>query len=85
MKVRRLITNDFNKVWKDGYDVLLTPVTLSAAPKYSDFIQLDNRTQTAIQDYCTQSTNLAGKSKCGSSYWYLINKRESFDVMSICL
>ena len=61
MKVRRLISNDFDKVWKNGYDLLLTPVTLSAAPTYSEFVQLDNRTQTSIQDYCTQSANMAGK------------------------
>jgi aspartyl-tRNA(Asn)/glutamyl-tRNA(Gln) amidotransferase subunit A len=63
MKVRRLISNDFDKVWKDGYDLLLTPVTLSAAPTYTDFIRLDNRTQTAVQDYCTQSANMAGKNR----------------------
>jgi len=61
LKVRRLITLDFEKVWNQGLDVLLTPVTLSAAPTYSDFTQLDSRTQTSVQDYCTQSPNMAGK------------------------
>jgi len=65
MKVRRLIANDFDAVWKDEFDLLLTPVTLSAAPTYSEFVQNDSRTQTSVQDYCTQSANMAGN-------WFLI-------------
>ena len=44
----------------DDCDVLLTPVTLDAAPAHSDFSALDNRTQTTRQDFCTQPANLAG-------------------------
>ena len=60
MKVRRLISQDFDKVWSNGTQLLLTPVTLSAAPTYSEFIRWDNRKQSSVQDYCTQSVNMAG-------------------------
>jgi len=59
LKIRRMILNDFNSVWKD-VDFLLTPVTLSDAPSYEDYVREDNRTQTAKQDHCTQPVNLAG-------------------------
>ena len=35
-------------------------MTLSEAPRHSDFAALDNRTQTTRQDFCTQPANLAG-------------------------
>lgn len=60
MKVRRLIYEDFERVWNSGVDLLLTPTTLSDAPKYRDFISMDNQTQCSIQDVCTQSANMAG-------------------------
>ena len=60
MKVRRLVCQDFDNVWDSGVDVLLTPVTLETAPRFSSFNKLDNRTQTTKQDYCTQPANLAG-------------------------
>ncbi|ROT78916.1 putative glutamyl-tRNA(Gln) amidotransferase subunit A, mitochondrial isoform X1 [Penaeus vannamei] len=60
LKVRRLILQDFENVWNSGVDFLLTPVTLSAAMRYSEFCQIDNRTQTATQDICTQASNMAG-------------------------
>ncbi|CAG7728133.1 unnamed protein product [Allacma fusca] len=60
MKVRRLICQDFENVWKAGTELLLTPVTLTAAPTYSEFIKWDNRKQSSVQDYCTQSANMAG-------------------------
>lgn len=41
-------------------DILLTPVTLSDAPLFSDFSQKDSRAQSADQDYCTQPANMAG-------------------------
>ena len=59
LKIRRMVQNDFVNVFKD-VDFLLTPVTLSDAPSYDDFIKKDNRTQTAKQDHCTQPVNLAG-------------------------
>jgi aspartyl-tRNA(Asn)/glutamyl-tRNA(Gln) amidotransferase subunit A len=61
LRVRRLIAEDFAAIWRSGVNVLLTPVTLSDAPLYSDFSKKDNREQCATQDYCTQPTNLAGK------------------------
>ena len=59
LKIRRLIMNDFLKCFNE-LDFLLTPVTLTDAPSYSEYIQADNRTQTAKQDHCTQPVNLAG-------------------------
>lgn len=60
LKVRRLISQDFDKVWSSGVHVLLTPVTLSAALRYSEFSALDSRAQSAAQDICTQAANMAG-------------------------
>ena len=59
LKIRRMIQNDFIDVFKT-VDFLITPVTLSDAPSYKEFMQQDNRTQTAKQDHCTQPVNLAG-------------------------
>lgn len=60
LKVRRLISQDFHNVWLSGVDLLLSPVTLSAAIRHSEFTSVDNRTQTANQDICTQAANMAG-------------------------
>lgn len=59
LKVRRLISNDFDEVWQKVH-ILLTPTTLTTAPKYVDFISKTNRDQCAMQDYCTQPANMAG-------------------------
>jgi len=59
LKVRRLVSQDFHKAFQK-VDLLLTPVTLSDAPRFSEFCSSDNRTQTAKNDYCTQPANLAG-------------------------
>lgn len=60
LKVRRLISEDFKRVFASGVDVLLTPTTLTTAPTFSSFTQRDNRTNTEEQDVFTQSANMAG-------------------------
>lgn len=59
LKVRRLIAEDFDNVWEKVH-VLLTPTTLTTAPRYRDFISKTNRDQSAVQDFCTQPVNMAG-------------------------
>ncbi|KAJ1528512.1 hypothetical protein ONE63_006919 [Megalurothrips usitatus] len=60
LKVRRLIKEDFDAVWNNNIDLLLTPTTLSQAPRFQEFTQHDNQTQCVTQDYCTQPANMAG-------------------------
>ncbi|KAF2350168.1 Amidase signature domain [Trinorchestia longiramus] len=60
MKVRRLIKQDFDAVWRDGVDVLLTPTTLFSAPPPELFMVKNYSELTYLQDLCTSPTNLAG-------------------------
>jgi aspartyl-tRNA(Asn)/glutamyl-tRNA(Gln) amidotransferase subunit A len=60
LRVRRLILEDYLAAWRSGLHLLLTPVTLTDAPTFAEFSSVDNRSQTAVQDYCTQPINLAG-------------------------
>jgi len=59
LKIRRLILQDYLAAW-NSVDLLLTPVTLTDAPTFASFRSRDNRSQTALQDFCTQPINLAG-------------------------
>lgn len=63
LKVRRLIAEDFVNVFcgDQAVDVLLTPTTLTDAPKLEEFVKNNNRDQCAVQDFCTQPANMAGK------------------------
>ncbi|XP_011873318.1 PREDICTED: glutamyl-tRNA(Gln) amidotransferase subunit A, mitochondrial [Vollenhovia emeryi] len=60
MRMRRLIARDFDALWNGNVDLLLTPTTLTEAPRYDQFVRLDNQTQCLIQDHCTQPANMAG-------------------------
>ena len=60
-KVRRLISDDFHRVFASGVDVLLTPTTLTDAPKHSWFTSEDARARSEQQDVFTQPVNLAGE------------------------
>ena len=59
LKVRRLISEDFDKAFS-SVDLLLTPTTLSDAPLLRDFVKNNNRDQCMVQDFCTQPANMAG-------------------------
>lgn len=68
LKVRRLISNDFDKVFhkNENVDFILSPVTLTTAPSYLEFSKYRNRDQCALQDIFTQPSNMAGK----DTYYY---------------
>ncbi|CAL8107749.1 unnamed protein product [Calicophoron daubneyi] len=55
----RLIKQDFDEVFTK-VDFLLTPVALGPPPRLEDFVKLDNRARTTLDDVCTVAVNLAG-------------------------
>ncbi|XP_070189080.1 glutamyl-tRNA(Gln) amidotransferase subunit A, mitochondrial-like isoform X2 [Littorina saxatilis] len=59
-KVRRLISEDFRRVYESGVDILLTPTTLTDTPTHSWFASEDSRTRSEQQDVFTQPVNMAG-------------------------
>ena len=59
-RVRRLIADDYGKVFENDVDVILTPVTFGGAPEMREFCELDNRTQQEMQDLFTVGASLAG-------------------------
>lgn len=60
LQVRRLISDDFKRVFESGIQLLLTPVTLTEAPRYSEWALKDNRERVSLEDFCTQPVNMAG-------------------------
>lgn len=61
LKIRRLIIRDFERVFKEqAYDLLLTPVTKTEAPLFSEYTDESNYERFALEDFCTQAVNMAG-------------------------
>lgn len=58
-RVWRLIHGDFASAF-ESCDLLLGPVTLSAARRHSWFTAADNRQRIAVEDIFTQGVNLGG-------------------------
>lgn len=59
-QLRRLIAADFSSAFEAQVDIILAPVTLTAAPTFEEFSSVDNRTQQEVQDLFTVGSSLAG-------------------------
>ena len=61
LKIRRLIIEDFKQAFdRQQFDLLLTPVTKTEAPLFSEYVDEQNYERFALEDYCTQAVNMAG-------------------------
>lgn len=60
MRLRRLIRRDFDELWRSGFHLLLTPVTIGDGIRHSEFMSRDSRSNTAALDIFTQPANMAG-------------------------
>ncbi|CDW58885.1 Amidase domain containing protein [Trichuris trichiura] len=60
-RIRRLVTEEYKRVYNAGVDVLLLPVTKGDAPLYSHYVAEDVQyTRERQDDFFTQPANLAG-------------------------
>ena len=59
-RVRRLISEDFDKVFRSGVDVILCPTVIGDAIPFEKFRKFDNIARSQEQDVCTQPVNMAG-------------------------
>uniref|UniRef100_A0AC35TMG2 Glutamyl-tRNA(Gln) amidotransferase subunit A, mitochondrial n=1 Tax=Rhabditophanes sp. KR3021 TaxID=114890 RepID=A0AC35TMG2_9BILA len=59
LKIRRMIFQDFQNVFANECDLLLTPVTSSTSPLKSAYLK-DKVNQERMDDYYTQGANMAG-------------------------
>ena len=77
--MRRLIADDFWRVYRGGVDVLLTPTLPTDAPYYPVFSKQDNRARTQEMDVYTQPVNMAGEV---STFLFLILTHLHFKILS---
>lgn len=59
LKIRRLITNDFYRAFKD-VDFILTPVCRTLTMNHSEWNCLNCTEEAINEDFCTQPANMAG-------------------------
>uniref|UniRef100_UPI00358F0AD8 glutamyl-tRNA(Gln) amidotransferase subunit A, mitochondrial isoform X2 n=1 Tax=Myxine glutinosa TaxID=7769 RepID=UPI00358F0AD8 len=62
-QVRRLILEDFRRVFDTGVDLMLTPTTLSDAPTSKEFSAEDYCLRSAQHDVFTTPANMAGEAR----------------------
>lgn len=82
-KVRRLISEDFMRVFESGVDVLLTPTTLTDAPTISEFLKLESLTRSMVEDVFTQPANMAGVYKTHTTYHVIVLLPEEINERSM--
>lgn len=58
-QIRRLITDDFDSVWNNGVDMVLTPTSVSVAPSFDQLSTID-AVSAYLNDVMTIPSNLAG-------------------------